>query len=330
MILTFEQARQVSIVRYLTAQGIFPVYSSGNGQEYHYHSPIRSGDSTPSFHVNVFKNRWHDKGLGKGGDSTELVVEHRRIDRTEARKWLTDSALYCGDYVPEYPSIQKGRYRSAGRNKSSHFHTKPTNPNSEFAKLENDTSFMIETIQKIQHPILLQYLQYRRLNKDIATKYGMLEINYQIFDLPEVSYFALAWHNDSGGLEYNYKPEHSHRKIKGCLGVKDITSINLHPNQKLAVFESAIDFWSYLTHHDISAYNSSAVILNSVSMRHKVMDIVEQYKPSGVYLFLDNDIEGRKATESLLSDIQDVKVYDKSSIYETYSDYNDYLMSILA
>ena len=32
----------------------------------------------------------------------------------------------------------------------------------------------------------------------------MLEINYQIFGLPEISYFALAWMNDGGGCEYGF------------------------------------------------------------------------------------------------------------------------------
>ena len=74
MSLTWQQAHNISIVRYLSHQGFFPVYSSCGGQEYHYHSPIRNNDNTPSFHLNVFKNKWHDKGLGLGGDVIDLVV----------------------------------------------------------------------------------------------------------------------------------------------------------------------------------------------------------------------------------------------------------------
>lgn len=59
--LTWDQGHNISIVRYLSAQGYFPAYSSCNSQEYHYHSPIRNDDNTPSFHVNVIKNKWHDK-----------------------------------------------------------------------------------------------------------------------------------------------------------------------------------------------------------------------------------------------------------------------------
>lgn len=326
MSLTWEQAHNISIARYLSRHGVFPVYSSCRGEEYHYHSPIRGDDDTPSFHLNVVKNKWHDKGLGVGGDIIELVTHHQKMTRSQACHWLSQSGLYTGDYVAEYPPLQHGRYYSTKRKVSSDgAASKPVNTNPDYAKLEGDTSFMIEGIQDVQHPVLLQYLDYRCIDKEIASRYGLQEINYQIFTIPDSEYFALAWMNDSGGCEYNSR--NNRNSFKGCLGVKDITSINLQPHKKIAVFESAMDFWSYLTYHGIREFQNSAIILNSVSLRNKVLDAVEQYQPSELYLFLDNDIEGCKTAQSLLDDINHIPVHDRSSLYKDHKDFNEMAMA---
>jgi hypothetical protein len=326
MSLTWEQAHNISIVHYLSKQGHFPVYCSRSNQEYHYHSPIRS-DSTPSFHVNVIKNKWHDKGTSKGGDVIDLVAEHQNFTRSQACHWLSQSGLYSGDYHPEYPTVQRGRYWSASRTSTQGLKTKPINPNDQYAKLEADTSFIIDTIQPLQHPVLRQYLAYRGINPSIASRYGLQEINYQLFGVEESNYFALAWQNDSGGCEYNSKA--GERSFKGCLGIKDITTINLQSQQKMAVFESALDFWSYLSHYGIEDYQSSAVILNSVSLKNKVLDIVTKYQPSELYLFLDNDTEGRQASAAIMEAITEIPVHDKSSLYASHKDFNDMVMGVL-
>lgn len=325
MNLTWEQAHNISTVRYLSLHGHFPVYSSSGGKEYHYHSPIRSGDDTPSFHLNVMKNKWHDKGLGIGGDIINLVAEHKNMTRSQACRWLGQSKLYAGDYVAEFPALQKGRYYSNKSKRRADTDTKPVNTNREYAKLESDSSFIIESIQVLQHPVLLQYLSYRCIDPAIATQYGLQEINYQLFNLPESHYFALAWLNDSGGCEFNSKS--GLKSFKGCLGIKDITSINLQPHKKIAVFESAMDFWAYLSYYRIREFQNSAIILNSISLRNKVLDAVEKHQPSELYLFLDNDIEGCKAAESLIAEIQNIPVHNKSGLYEDYKDFNEMVMA---
>jgi hypothetical protein len=325
MNLTWQQAHNISTVRYLSLHGVFPVYSSSGGQEYHYHSPIRSGDNTPSFHLNVVKNKWHDKGMGIGGDIIDLVAEHKSMTRSEACRWLGQSGLYSGDYVAEFPALQKGRYYSTKSKHRIDTSVKPVNVNREFAKLESDTSFMIENIQALQHPVLLQYLAYRCIDNAIAIQYGLQEINYQLFNLPESHYFALAWLNDSGGCEFNSRS--GQKSFKGCLGIKDITSINLQAHKKIAVFESAMDFWAYLSYYGIREFQNSAIILNSLSLRNKILEAIEQYQPTELYLFLDNDIEGCKTTESLMTDIQSTTIHDKSSLYVDYKDFNEMVIA---
>ncbi len=328
--LTWQEAHEVSIVCYLSQQGIFPVYSSCRGQEYHYHSPIRQDDDTPSFHVNVVKNKWHDKGLGIGGDSIDLVAEHQNLTRSQACHWLSDSGLYQGNYVPEHPTIQHHRYWSDKNRKKSNrltydFPHKDGHPKSSrpFAELEGTTRFRIEAIQHLQHPVLLQYLTYRKINPEIAKKYGLQEISYYLVDVPDSEYFALTWRNASDGYELNHRSDK--KSFKACLGYKDITVINLQPNNKLAVFEGMLDFLAYLTHYQIHDFQSSAVILNSLSLKQKLLEIIKQYTPSQVYLFLDNDREGKKATAELLEQLT-VPAQDRSNLYAGYKDFNEFLI----
>jgi hypothetical protein len=295
--------------------GIFPVYSSSN--EYHYHSPLRN-DNTPSFHVNVIKNKWHDKGTGLGGDSIDLVAKHQNKTRSQACHLLSKSGLYSGDYVPEFPKIQNSR------GYLSHHATTKKPTNSKYATLEAGNSFIIDNIGELQHPILLQYLKYRRINPQIAKNHGLQEINYQILNIPDSHYFALAWFNDSGGCEFNSKS--GEKSFKGCLGSKDITTINIQKHKKLAVFESATDFWAYLSYYEISEFQNSAIILNSLSLRHKIFAIIAEYQPTAVYLFLDNDVEGRKVAKSLIADMKDIAVYDKSDLYKNHKDFNEMVM----
>jgi len=70
-----DQARNIPIDRYLESQGIKPVKTRLGGRELWYHSPIRDGDSTPSFKVDSSKNLWFDHGLAVGGNIIDLVVE---------------------------------------------------------------------------------------------------------------------------------------------------------------------------------------------------------------------------------------------------------------
>ena len=84
------------------------------------------------------------------------MAEHKNMTRSQSCHWLSQSGLYSGDYVAEFPPIQQGRYYSNKLKNKADFKIKPSNTNSDYATLESDTSFIIESIQHLQHPILLQ------------------------------------------------------------------------------------------------------------------------------------------------------------------------------
>ena len=75
MIMTYQEANNISIKDYLESLGILPVVD----KLYYgmYHSPFRQ-DDTPSLKVDYGVNLWCDFGTGEGGSLIDLVMKQHR------------------------------------------------------------------------------------------------------------------------------------------------------------------------------------------------------------------------------------------------------------
>lgn len=97
-----KEARLVSIGAFLKSQGFHPAKIRQNGKELWYNSPIRSGDSSPSFKVDTIKNLRYDNGLAKGGNALDLVCQLEKLSVKQALAFLDGSTLYkCPYYQNE-------------------------------------------------------------------------------------------------------------------------------------------------------------------------------------------------------------------------------------
>ena len=88
------EARKIPIVEYLTLEGIRYIRSRRDGGELWYSSPLRDGDSDPSFKVDTAKNLWFDFGLAKGGNVIDLVCALRNTTVSDALRLLEETGLY--------------------------------------------------------------------------------------------------------------------------------------------------------------------------------------------------------------------------------------------
>ena len=79
-----DQARLIPIATYLERAGVQPAKVTRGGRELWYSSPLREGDTTPSFKVDTDKNLWFDHGMARGGNVIDLVIEMRRVTVKEA------------------------------------------------------------------------------------------------------------------------------------------------------------------------------------------------------------------------------------------------------
>ena len=89
-----DQAKTIPIDRYLEHLGHKPANVRAAGRELWYHSPIRKGDSSPSFKVDTIINKWFDHGLSRGGNTLDLAIELCRGSVRDALHALERTGLY--------------------------------------------------------------------------------------------------------------------------------------------------------------------------------------------------------------------------------------------
>ena len=88
--MNIDQAKAIAIVELLSRLGIHPKRTTP--EKSLYLSPIRK-ENTPSFWVYTKPNRWHDYGIGQGGDTIDLARAYLDMgDRDTARSLLQEVA----------------------------------------------------------------------------------------------------------------------------------------------------------------------------------------------------------------------------------------------
>lgn len=297
-----DQAKTIPIDRYLENQGFRPVKTRQGGRELWYQSPIRDGDSDPSFKVDVILNAWFDHGLGKGGNTLDLAIELHRSSVSEALAHLERTRLYS----PHTHRTLPANIRSA--NFSS---TKRKTPAGE---KENNPSFELLEQKPLQHPALLQYLDKRGINPNVARKY-LSQID---FKRPQSRsrYFALGYPAGNG-----YEARNA--LFKGFVGSKkDITLHSKADSPLLLVFEGFMDFLTYLTIKELQEAEGSVIVLNSGNMRARALPYIKDDRYSEIRLYLDNDDMGDETVRYFLAHGNSEHIADMRSHYASYSDLN--------
>lgn len=176
------------------------------------------------------------------------------------------------------------------------------------------THFEIRKTKALENRALLDYLNERAIESSIAKEYCH-EVYYKIKDK---NYFALGFENDSHGFEIRNK------YFKGCLGIKDITTIKNDQSSQIILFEGFIDFLSALQ-LPVNLTKSSFVVLNSVNQVNKAVTQIKALGATETIAFFDNDDAGRSCLASLRECFPNT--IDGSRLYEGYKDLNEMLMA---
>ena len=291
------EAKNISIIDLLSHLGYEPIKIENS--DYWYSSPLHE-DKTSSFKVNTIKNIWIDYGIPSpeekktflGGRTLDLVMNIYNLQVSEALKRLSSIFNYSDTEVS-----------------SSFFHQQKINQIQDFAK----SHFELKRVKDLEYKVLLNYLTGRKINLKVAKKY-LKEIYYS---RKGKNYFSLAFKNDSEGYETR------NAYFKGCIGSKDITTIKGTENNKLSIFEGFMDFLSALTYFKIDEFKSDVIILNSVSNKAKIEELLYSDIYSNIYLFLDNDKAGHEARQYFFN--INKNCVDCSNIYAENKDFNDFL-----
>lgn len=242
-----------------------------------------SKEKDASFKINKNLNCWYLFSEGIGGNNVDLMKKYLNISISEVLNWAENQNFY---------SFQNHRILA---NK----------------KLKNlPKNYEITEIKEIQHPALIQYLKIRKVENQ---KHLVSEIHYQMNDK---KYFGIGFKNNSNG----YEIRNAYSKI--CLGKKDISTIK-NDSKSILIFEGFFDFLSFKNiEKSLENETSDYMILNSVSMIHKVKNSLENYEK--IDLYFDNDDAGNRAVEIIKNEKKEAE--DCRVLYSNFKDLNDWLI----
>lgn len=263
-----------------------------NGESW-YLSPFRN-ERTASFQVREKLNIWYDFGLGKGGDSIDMVriyLETQGVGSSvpDALRWLKNMM----GYAPRIrPVLIKERQKPAP--KLSIVHSKP-----------------------IEHTALVKYLESRGIPLALAKRH-LVQVTLKNKETGKTS-FALAMRNESGGHEIRNK------FFKGSIGRKDISVIRgLQPKPDgLHIFEGMLDYLSAVMQEEGWAFKDDSIILNSISIIQKATGYIYEYGYRVCYTWMDNDEAGKKATASLAAYLKTQENLLHRPMNDKYGDHKD-------
>lgn len=304
-----KEAREISISEFLDSIGVRPQKTRHSGNELWYSSPIRNGDSHPSFKVDTRKNLWFDFGIAKGGNIVDLVCELQNTTVKDALAILEQSGLYRGSIGV---SRSVSRIITASRSPANNQKLEPVKKSPAGEKEKN--AFEVLSVSPITNTALLKYLDKRKIDLKVASLY-LKQIKFKPCNGVK-SFYALGFPSGDGF-------EARSRVFKGFIGShKDLCRINLQDGKSLSIFEGFMDFLSFLSYYHYTDFQNSAIILNTINLRHRVLEEISKYSFTKIYLFLDNDEAGENTKDFFLENIKNIPIIDKSDLYKNFKDFN--------
>jgi len=284
--MTCEIARNICIVQALAKFGHFPKKESE--KEAWFLSPIRQ-ETQASFKVDKTLNRWYDHGIGKGGNSIDLVC-----------------LIYDCSVKEALIVLQNNNY-------SFSFQQQPI--------LESKKAgITINKIKSITHPALIKYLLSRKISLKIARLY-CTEIWYTVKDK---TYFAVGLKNQTEGWELRNTYYKNSISPKDVTYIKNKDKLKNKSN-RLILTEGMFDLLSILTYDPQlrKENNTDFLVLNSTAFADKVIEHLNDYDT--IELYLDNDKTGKRISKMFLENSKNCT--DKSGLYRNNKDINEWLVS---
>ncbi len=166
--LSCKSARNICIVKTLAKLGHFPTRKSE--KEAWFLSPLRS-ETQASFSVSLIKNLWFDFGLGKGGNTIDLIMQMKSCSVKEALEFLKDDMISFSFSPPKLKLPEK------------------------------DFDIHIIDIQFLNLNALVKYLESRKIPFEIARKY----CRQVWYSYKGKQYFSIGLKNYKGGWELRNK-----------------------------------------------------------------------------------------------------------------------------
>ena len=289
--MNIEQAKGIAMSEIMEKIGHLP--AKKKAADIWYLSPFRN-EKTASFHVNTARNVWYDFGEAKGGDVISFVCTYLKgygEDHTvvDALRWLKN--------MMPHPS--------------SNLFITTEEP------VQACETLTLQKLHDLKHRGLINYLDSRGIPLALAKKY-LKEALIQNANTRR-KFYALSLRNEENGYELRNK------FFKGCIAPKSISFIRgtKSPASEIHVFEGVMDFLSVIAQQKGYHLDGDVVILNSVACLPKAIPYLKNYTYETVYSWLDNDIAGKKASQTLKSFVEKETNFSFMSMNNIYAPYKD-------
>ena len=239
--------------------------------------------------------------MNLGGNTLDLAIKLLNDSTvSEALKHLEATRLYGSYHATETPLAEK----------------KEQNWNKSESQPEANAAFELLDQKPLQHPALLQYLEKRGINLDVARKY-LSQIDFKQ-PLSTSRYFALGFASGDGHEARN-------ALFKGFVGTtKDITLLSNSDSPLLLVFEGFMDFLTYLTIKGVDEAPGTVIVLNSGNLRDRALPYIHDERFTEIQLFLDNDAMGDGTVGAFQECCEAGRLHDMRSHYAGFSDLNEW------
>lgn len=305
------QAKQISLVDYMSKIGSKVIISRQNGNDLWYLSPIRN-ESYPSFHINVERNVFFDCATGEGGNDVINLARYclKNASVSEALQHL-DSMFVVGGYTPIV------------FNKSKIYNN------------HNDIQNVYIKDMDLHFDWHFQYLKLRKISNEIG-KYYLRNVKFKNVTTDKIRY-ALGFKNNKGGWELRHFMEKDNAYQKSSIQPKSMTFIKGNDSSIIDIFEGFSDFLPYQSNYgngNILPQNST-IILNSLSFHKQARELIEkrllnenmfESKIIEVRTFFDNHKPGYDAHNYFVPLSNLCKVTAMNNMYNTSEDLGQYIM----
>lgn len=294
---------------YQVARNYDVSFTSGNeAQGYNSISPFRK-EKNPSFTVFINnKGSWsfHDKGGHGVGSALDFIMLKEGVSFKEALQIANQkyNPNYEGERI-QYDTNTISSQEIADEKK----------------KLSNNTNKMaITSIKLLNNPALINYLQNRKIDLNIAKTY-LKEVYYtNEIKGQNRNFFGLCFENNLGGFEIRNKT------FKGAYGNKGLSIIKGLSSEKVIVVEGFMSALSALTYYKTVTPKYDMVILNSTVNANKFIKYVKENNIKEIFDLLDNDFSGQETAIKIRNNInQDIKIINTFKIYNGINDFNDFI-----
>lgn len=257
------------------------------GHNHWYISPFRD-EKHASFKVNRLRNVWYDFGEGCGGNIIDLGTRLHQCSVADLLQMLAGST-----YTPVLIPVDRAAIE----------------------KQEEESKVKIISTSDLVDHGLIAYLKSRGINLAVAKQYCQ-QADFTIY---QKKYSAIAFANRSGGYELRSSD------IKVSSSPKDFTLID-NGSKNLKSTEGYMDFLSLLTMHPKDHTDFNYLILNSVNMLSRTLEIMGEHK--NIFTYYDQNKAGRKATDLVMNTFKNA--VDASVFYPKHEDVNDYWVAQLS